>query len=350
MTERGKYRFLQKRAGSGVCRMSEVCKGKAARFFAQESRGIMKKGLSIAVLIGLSVAMLVGAGSPDAGSRGTGKRKLLPVKTETVAGIAVTMVKDTNAKGRLIEAAQEMEERREKAAAEEQASAEVLSENAAEDAVINSYLADSVIIGDSIVLGYRNYCMKSGNEVLKGIKFLAAGSFSAHNALWPVSSESVHPLYQGEQRPVWESVAMMGAKNVFICFGLNDLNIDDDTVECYRQVIDNIVTATPEVNIHIISMTYTLKDKGVGKLNNDNIRDYNSRLSQMAEENGWGFVDLAAPLADEEGNLKPEYCSDNFVHQTPKAYDIWTETLHDYLGNFLAETENVGRESGLQNN
>ena len=304
----------------------------------QESREIMKKGLSIAVLIGLSVAMLLGAGSPE-----SGRKKFLPVKTETVGGIAITMVKDTNAKGRLIEAAQEMENRRVEASAQEQASVNDLPENTAEDAVINSYLADSVIIGDSIVLGYRNYCMKSGNEVLKGIKFLAAGSFSAHNALWPVSSESVHPLYQGEQRPVWESVAMMGAKNVFICFGLNDLNIDDDTSECYRQVIDNIVDAAPEVNIHIISMTYTLKDKGVGKLNNDNIRDYNSRLAQMAEENGWGFVDLAAPLADEEGNLKPEYCSDNFVHQTAKAYDVWTKTLHDYLGNFLAETEKSGK-------
>lgn len=299
----------------------------------------MKKGLSIAVLIGLSVAMLLGAGSPDAGSTGAEVKKLLPVKAGTVGSIAVTMVKDTNAKGRLIEAAQEMENRRAEATAEQQASAEVLPENTAEDAVINSYLADSVIIGDSIALGYRNYCMKSGNEVLKGIKFLAAGSFSAHNALWPVSSESVHPIYQGQQRPVWESVAMMGAKNVFICFGLNDLNIDDDTCECYRQVIDNIVAGSPEVNIHIISMTYTLKDKGVGKLNNDNIRDYNSRLMEMAEENGWGFVDLATPLADEEGNLKPEYCSDNFVHQTPKAYDIWTEVLHGYLGNFLAKKE-----------
>lgn len=342
MTEKGKYRFLPNRISGGICRMSGVCRRKATRFFAQESRGIMKKGLSIAVLIGLSVAMLLGAGSPDAGNTGAEEQKLLPAKAEAVGSIAVTMVKDTNAKGRLMEAAQEMENRRQEAASGLQEPGEILPDNTAEDAVINSYLADSVIIGDSIVLGYRNYCMKSGNEVLKGIKFLAAGSFSAHNALWPVSSESVHPLYQGAQRPVWESVAMMGAKNVFICFGLNDLNIDDDTIECYRQVIDNIVTASPEVNIHIISMTYTLKDKGVGKLNNDNIRDYNSRLAEMAEENGWGFVDLAAPLANEEGNLKPEYCSDNFVHQTPKAYDIWTETLHAYLGNFLAEKENDG--------
>lgn len=286
----------------------------------------MKKGLSIAVLIGLSVAMILGAGSPKAAD----SRKLAAAEAEIAGNIAVTMVKDTNVKEQLLTAAQKMDSGRAEAEM-------ILSVNTAEDTEINSYLADSVIIGDSIALGYRNYCMKSGNDVLKGIKFLAAGSFSAHNALWPVSSESVHPLYQGKQYPVWESVAMMGVQNVFICFGLNDLNIDDDTCECYRQVIDNILVSAPDVNIHIISMTYTLKDKGVGKLNNDNIRDYNSRLAEMAEENGWGFVDLATPLSDEEGNLKPEYCSDNFVHQTSKAYGIWTDVLHRYLGEFLAD-------------
>ncbi|MCM1136494.1 MAG: GDSL-type esterase/lipase family protein [Clostridium sp.] len=293
----------------------------------------MRKGLSIAVLIGLSVAVLLGAGSPETANR----QRVAAAEAEVPGGVAAAVIKNTNAKESLLAAAEEMERQR--------AEAEViLPENTAADAEINAYLADSVIIGDSIVLGYRNYCMKSKNDVLKGIKFLAAGSFSAHNALWPVSSESVHPLYQGKQHPVWESVALMGAKNVFICFGLNDLNIDGDTCEYYKQVIDNILTASPEANIHIISMTYTLKDKGVGKLNNDNIRDYNLRLQEMAEENGWGYMDLATPLSDEEGNLKPEYCSDGFVHQTSKAYAIWTDVLHRYLGDFLAEKNREVRE------
>ena len=200
-----------------------------------------------------------------------------------------------------------------------------------EEAEIDAYLADSVLIGDSIVLGYRNYCTKSEDEVLKSIKFLVAGNFSAHNAFWEVSSKSVHPLYQGEQRPVWESVSLVGAKNVFICLGLNDLNIDDKTCECYQQLISNILELSPEISINIISMTYTLKDQGVGKLNNDEIRVYNEQLQKMAAENGWGFVNIAPLLADEEGNLKEEYCSDGFLHQTPAAYEIWTQALRQYV-------------------
>jgi len=52
----------------------------------------MKKGLSIAVLIGLSVAMLLGAGSPDTGNTGTEEQKLLPAKAEAAGNIAVTML------------------------------------------------------------------------------------------------------------------------------------------------------------------------------------------------------------------------------------------------------------------
>lgn len=57
-------------------------------------------------------------------------------------------------------------------------------------------------------------------------QFLAAGSFSVNNALWPVDDKSVHPVYRGEQHQIWESIAMMGSKRVFLMLGMNDLNIN----------------------------------------------------------------------------------------------------------------------------
>lgn len=53
-------------------------------------------------------------------------------------------------------------------------------------------------------------------------------------------------------------------------------------------------------------------------------------LKQMAEENGWGYVDIADALADENGDLAEGYCSDDFAHQRPEAYDIWVSVLRDY--------------------
>ena len=53
-------------------------------------------------------------------------------------------------------------------------------------------------------------------------------------------------------------------------------------------------------------------------------------LEEMAEKNGWGFVNVADAIADENGDLAAEYCSDEFAHQNPAAYDIWVSVLRDY--------------------
>ncbi len=237
----------------------------------------MKKGAYIAIVSGLCIAF-TGAGALIL----TGYQSI-GTDTEETAGTAVYEEENAaviiDAKGNVLneeaaadmieEANDDIEETEPETDADLQEGTdgeEAAAEYVVEEADIDAFLKDSVIIGDSIVLGYRNYCAKSEDEVLKSIKFLAAGNFSAHNAFWEVSSKSVHPLYQGEQHPVWESVSLMGAKNIFICLGLNDLNIDDKTCEYYQQLISNILELCPEASINIISMTYTLKDQGIGKL------------------------------------------------------------------------------------
>ena len=226
----------------------------------------------------------------------------------------------------------------ESAAQAQEASAETAGETDGEDpalvmeAAIDHYFAGSVFTGDSVMMGFRNYAMNRRNTYLGGIQFLASGSFSVHNALWPVSSKSVHPVFQGQQRPVWESVGMLQAKRIFMFFGLNDMNMGtlENTCDCYAQVIANIKAHCPDAETHIISMTYTKQGKGRGNLNNTNIRRFNELLKQMALQNGWGFVDLASHLSDANGDLPAEYCSDNYVHQTGAAYDVWSAVLREY--------------------
>lgn len=197
---------------------------------------------------------------------------------------------------------------------------------------IDAYFADSVFVGDSIMLGFRNYCMKQKDSFLNDIQFLASGSFSVTNSLWDVNEKSVHPVYQGQKRQIWESISMMDVKRVFLFFGMNDLNVSglEGTCEKYQQLISNIKEKSPDVEIHIISMTYTLKGAGKGKLKNDIIREFNILLQDMTKENGWGYMDMATPLSDENGDLAEKYCSDGYVHQSRAAYDVWTTQIRDY--------------------
>lgn len=197
---------------------------------------------------------------------------------------------------------------------------------------IDAYFADSVFVGDSIMLGFRNYSMKQKDSFLNNIQFLAAGSFSVTNSLWDVNEKSVHPVYQGQKRQIWESISMMNVKRVFLFFGMNDLNVSglEGTCEKYKELISNIKEKSPDVEIHIISMTYTLKGAGKGKLKNNTIREFNVLLQDMTKENGWGFMDMANPLSDENGDLAANYCSDGYVHQSRAAYDVWCTVIRDY--------------------
>lgn len=197
---------------------------------------------------------------------------------------------------------------------------------------IDAYFDNSVMVGDSIMLGFRNYAMRRPGTWLSRIQFLAAGSYSTSHALEPVTQKSIHPMYDGQKRQIWESIALMGGKKVFLLFGMNDLNISgiEGTCENYKTIVANIKALSPDAEIHLISMTYVLRGKAKNKLNNDNIRAYNEALRGLAADNGWGYVDLAPHLADEGGDLAAIYCSDEFVHQTPEAYDVWCGVLREY--------------------
>lgn len=213
-----------------------------------------------------------------------------------------------------------------------------------------AYYGDSVFIGDSIMLGFRNYSAKQTTFVSK-IEFLAATSYSVNCALKPVKGKNIHPKYKGKKYQLWDAIPLTGKKRAFIMLGMNDLavfGIKADT-DKYKELIDKILETSPDLEIHIISVTYTLKDKGTPTLNSTSIDMYNSSLQEMANENGWSYLDFCTLLSDGEGNLAKEYCSDNFVHLTKAAYTLWESELIKYASKAVAEAEAENETAGAEN-
>lgn len=208
---------------------------------------------------------------------------------------------------------------------------------------IDTFFEGSVFIGDSVMMGFRNYVMGQPQGFLGGPDFLVSGSFSLRMALAHIDEHSIHPIYQGEQRFIWDSIAMMGAKKAFLFFGLNDIDMAgvDGTVANYAEVVANIRKASPDTEIYIISMTNVLTGSEVGGLNNKNIRQLNEKVKEYCATADVQFIDIASFLVGEDGGLKPEYCSDAYVHQTAAAYEIWTKVLRWYAsgGNYLIPEE-----------
>ena len=216
------------------------------------------------------------------------------------------------------------------------------------DEQLAEYYGDSVFIGDSIMLGFRNYSAKQDTFV-HDIQFLAVGSYSVNNALKPVKGDNIHPKYKGKKYQLWDVLPLLGKKRAFILLGMNDIAVLglEGGRDKYKELIDKILETSPDLEIHIISVTYTLKDKGKKKLNNTNIDKYNVLLQEMAEDNGWGYIDLCTPISDGEGNLAKGCCSDGFVHLTKAAYTLWEAELINYANAMLTENE---AESCQQNN
>lgn len=210
-------------------------------------------------------------------------------------------------------------------------SEEQTAESGLTDEELASYYGDSVFIGDSIMVGFRNYSARQKTFV-HDIPFLAVGSYSAFNAMKPVNADNVHPVYKGKKCQLWNAVPLIGSKRAFILLGMNDISILglEGARDQYKELIDKILETSPDLEIHIISVTYTLADQGIGKLNNENLAKYNVLLQEMAEENGWDYLDLCTPLSDGNGNLAEEYCSDGFVHLSTAAYTLWESELIAY--------------------
>lgn len=204
------------------------------------------------------------------------------------------------------------------------------------EAEAEAWFADAVFVGDSIMLGWKNYNNShlDANPAFFGpTHFLCEGSYGAGHALEPVSANSLHPLYKGEQHLLWDSIEMMGAKKVFICFGLNDVAIYgvEGTANNFSTLCNKILEKTPDAKIYIISSMYLMDDSHQRKLTNENLRILNGLLRKMCSERGFGFVDIASHLVGEDGYLKREYCSDpqsnTPCHHTTAAYDIWAQIL-----------------------
>lgn len=200
-------------------------------------------------------------------------------------------------------------------------------------AVDASFFNDAAFVGDSVSLKLSYYC--ADGVALGNAQFFTSGSLGTNNALWPLSHpESVHPEYQGEQKLIEDCVALSGAKRVYIMLGMNDLGLYgiDATVESYKTLVDRILEKSPSVQIIIESMTPMTADSPItGSLNNDVIKEYNGRLKELCEAEGWLFTDVASVMYDDSGNaLKPEYCSDPEVmgiHFTEAGCEAWVNYL-----------------------
>lgn len=205
--------------------------------------------------------------------------------------------------------------------------------------VDEGFFDDAVFVGDSISLKLMRYVMaqrKERADFLGEAQFLTSGSLGSANALWEVSSESVHPSYRGTKMLLEDAIAKMGARKVYIMLGMNDVALYgiQSSVENMGKLLRRIQEKSPGVTIYVQSATPRIA-RVTNKPTNRQIFDYNLALARFCEENGYPFVDVAYAFRDQAGNLPDEYCSDAQImgmHFTDAACLAWIEFLATHTG------------------
>jgi len=204
------------------------------------------------------------------------------------------------------------------------------------------WFKDTIFIGDSVTMGFRNYIMyqqQQGNADCMGAPlFVVSGSLSARAALDPISEDSLHPLYKGKKRLIEDVVAEVGAKRIFIQLGLNEIAVDglEAPIDYMEQLIGRIREKSPDVEIHLISTTYMVQGSEKKHLNNPNIRKLNYNRMKYAASKGYGYIDVANNICDENGYLFSEYSSDQYVHQVNTSYEVWEKVCLSYASHQIA--------------
>ncbi len=201
----------------------------------------------------------------------------------------------------------------------------------------NAFFADAVFVGDSLTVGFEQYCRSHSDSIASdSTRFLARVSCSAKVAL-SSNALSKHagimPKYNGNVQYIENAVAQMEhVHKMFICFGMNDLtgSTPQQFVADMQTLIQRVLNVRPDIRIYVISIPCVVSGVSTGGLNNNTIFTANVLLQEACIANGWGFVNLSEFLMGADGALRPEYSSDHYVHETAKAYAIWNKVLKNY--------------------
>lgn len=200
----------------------------------------------------------------------------------------------------------------------------------------SSYFDDAVFVGDSISEALEAYNL--AYDAFGKATFLASRSLGAGSALGDVTEDSVHPSYQGTKMKVEEGIQKCGATKIYIMLGVNDLAIfgKDNALEYYTELLHSIQETTPMVTVFVQSVTPIYASSYLvteGTVTNEDVQDYNEMLKEACKENHWFYLDVASAVIDEDGSLRPEYCSDpdgQGIHFTYDGCQQWADYLYTH--------------------
>ncbi|MBQ9516797.1 MAG: hypothetical protein IJR60_01805 [Eubacterium sp.] len=213
--------------------------------------------------------------------------------------------------------------------------------NKISDAARNKFYGESAFIGSSIGVGQEAYFKNKGSDFLGSPLMLVTGSYSFSNDR---SSGSGYKLsYNGVPMMAKDAVKASKVPRVFIAMGTNDCFGGADYVfDEYKKYIEGIKKESPNVVIFIESTTGVTAAKQGTYLNSKTITGLNKLMEEYCKkQKDMYYIDVSSKMLDGNGYLKTEYSSDNYVHLSTSAYELWTNEMIAYTDKLMIKEYNA---------
>ena len=183
--------------------------------------------------------------------------------------------------------------------------------------VTQDYFDDAVLIGDSRVTGIQLY---SGWD---NITYYAEGGMTIYSMFdCKVAKEG------GRTLTIEEALQERSFGKIYLEIGINEMGTGtvDSFMEAYEDAVNHLRELQPEAIIYICGIMYVKQNRSEydSIFNNPNIQTRNDRISQLADGEHIFYLDINEVMADETGNLNPDYTWDE-VHLLGKYNILWME-------------------------
>lgn len=182
--------------------------------------------------------------------------------------------------------------------------------------------SDAVFIGDSRTEGLQI------NTGLTTARFLAAKGLMVDTAL----KNNVIKLKNGSRGTVIDGLKEGTYNRVYVMFGMNELGWPylDVFTSRYEKLITEIKKVQPNATIYVQSILPVSKAKSDKDsiYNNENISKFNKAIKDMADKNGYIYLDVASAVTDSNSAL-PSNASSDGVHLNKEYSQKWLNYLRD---------------------
>lgn len=185
----------------------------------------------------------------------------------------------------------------------------------------DTYIEDTVFIGDSLSVGLKVFQFVPENRVL------AAGSIDPHHAI----NDALIMLPDGKKVTIPQACGYYLPKRAVITLGTNSVSWrkPQNFIQLYSTLIDTILSYSPDTEIIVqsippVSEAYELKGS---KITNKLINSFNEHLADMCRQKNLPFLNTAEALKNDRGYLADQYQSGDGLHHNRSAYKIWIDYL-----------------------